>query len=99
MLLTSEQPGECAANCVFGDGQIVTARMTFRNNSSQPIHIKGLAVGGRGPAASQVTWSAPNRDWATLKDFDLAPGEEYTYEQPRTFTELGDYFAEPAYQD
>ena len=73
--------------------QAVTARFAVRNVGSQAIRFNILAAARRG-----TDWGGVNVDWPQQFDITLQPGQEYRYEQSRTFAgqTAGAYFAEPA---
>jgi len=79
-------------------GQEVVVSFKLRNNGSQPVVIKRLVAGARGPGAKSQGWGAPNVDFPAVENLTLQPGQAYEYQQRRTFDQPGDYFVEPAMQ-
>ncbi len=80
-------------------GESVTASFTLLNVGGQPVTIRRLVAGARGPNARSREWNAPNVDFPAITDLTLQPGEEYAYRQSNSFSQPGDYFAEPAMLD
>jgi hypothetical protein len=80
-------------------GQTVTAAFRLRNEIGRAETIPRLQAGARGLNACAHNWDAPLVDFPAVENLTLRPGEEYLYQQSRTFTVAGDYFAEPVMQD
>lgn len=76
-------------------GEYITASFTIRNDGGQTIYIAQLTAGARGPGANGKGWGAPVVDFPTIKNITLQPGQTYFYSQSRSFSNTGDYFAEP----
>ncbi|MFN8484289.1 MAG: PA14 domain-containing protein [Anaerolineae bacterium] len=70
--------------------QTVTARFKVRNTGTQRITIQGLAAGAR----RGTDWSGEQVDFPHVS-LSLDPNQEYLYEQQRSFSSPGSYFAEP----
>jgi hypothetical protein len=75
--------------------EYITASFTIRNDGGQTIYIAQLTAGARGPGANSKGWGAPVVDFPTIKNITLQPGQTYYYSQSRSFSNTGDYFAEP----
>lgn len=75
--------------------EYITASFTIRNDGGQTIFIAQLTAGARGPGANSKGWGAPVVDFPTIKNITLQPGQTYYYSQSRSFSNTGDYFAEP----
>jgi len=76
-------------------GEYITASFTIRNDGGQTIYVAQLTAGTRGPGANSKGWGAPVVDFPTIKNITLQPGQTYFYSQSRSFSNAGDYFAEP----
>lgn len=79
-------------------GQPVSATFTVRNVGAELLTLRGLGVAARGPSCTD--WACARMvDFPPASGLTLAPNEEATYRQQRPFSEVGGYFAEPAYRD
>ena len=72
--------------------ETATGRFTVRNESSSTVGLSRLGIGGRGPLGNDI------HDFPWHWFITLLPGEEYTYQDTRSFTTSGSYFFFPAYQ-
>jgi len=75
----------------------VIGTFTLRNNSNTPIEVAQLRLAGRGPNTN--SWSGPEASFPAMTDVTLLPHTEMVYQQSRTFTQTGLYFAEPVMMD
>ena len=75
-------------------GSSVRAQFTVKNIGGQAITIQELAAGARLGSDWNGTWS----DFRHVANITLQPGQEYAYDQSRTFSPAGAYFAEPVIQ-
>lgn len=76
------------------------ATFTIKNFSDKIITLSNLMVLSKGPNCE--SWDCPDgwADFPWVHNIVLAPGEEYTYSQKRTFNKAGEgYFADAAYSD
>jgi len=69
--------------------QQVTARFTIRNETAQALTIELTAGARRG-----ANWSGEQVDFPH-KNVTIKPGEVYSYNEARSFSTVGAYFAEP----
>lgn len=82
-----------------GSEVTVTATFRLRNETRQTVAIRRLQAGARGPNACALGWDGPNADFPAVENLTLQPRQEYVYRQSRSFSQPGDYFAEPVMQD
>lgn len=82
-----------------GSAVTVTATFRLRNETGRTVTIRRLRAGARGPGACALGWNSPNVDFPAVENLTLRPGQEYVYRQSRSFSQPGDYFAEPVMQD
>lgn len=71
-------------------GQGVRARFKIKNVGGQAMRLQELAVGARRGS----DWSGEWADFPHVYNITLQPNQEYVYEQTRSFTNAGNYFAE-----
>ena len=71
----------------------VTIRATFkvRNTGGSDVTIEELAAGAR----KGTDWNGEWFDFPHVYGITLGPGQEYVYDQMRSFDQPGHYFAEP----
>ncbi|MGQ9555968.1 MAG: peptidoglycan DD-metalloendopeptidase family protein [Anaerolineae bacterium] len=72
-------------------GESVRARFRVKNVGMRALVIEQLTAGGR----RGVDWNGDWADFPHVTNVRLEPGQEYTYDQQRSFTTPGGYFAEP----
>lgn len=72
-------------------GQIVQARFKIKNVGNRNVSIEQLTAGGR----RGETWNGEWADFPSVFSLTLVPGQEYIYQQQRSFTVEGGYFSEP----
>ena len=80
-------------------GEVVTAKVTLRNDSSATLQLANVYVAGKGPDCTNG-WECQEKwaDMPTIRNVQLGPGESYVYYQRRSFPLPGSYFLQPAYQ-
>src|SRR6266496_1491164 len=69
---------------VFDVGQSVTATVRIKNTGKDDALIESLDVAVRGPDACNLEWKDNVLDFQNVK-LTLRPGEEYVYQQTRSF--------------
>lgn len=84
-----------STHSIPNNGTLVTATFRLRNTGAQYLYLKGLTAAVRGPDACALNWNATEADFPKISDIRLAPGEEYFYQQSRSFDLPGYYFVEP----
>lgn len=65
-------------------GQLVTATMTLRNASPQPMNIGSMVIAARSPSGN-------NEDFAINNDVIVPANGAFTYSQTRTLSSVGRY--------
>lgn len=65
-------------------GQSIGASFIIKNNESEIVSFRELAVRATSPNGETI-------DFPSINEVSLDPGEEYTYYQFQTFQEMGDY--------
>ncbi len=80
--------------------------VTFRvlNNGVDPLSLRSLTIGVRGPGATchdnnAQRWSALDVPFPAITDLTLQPGQVYEYRGSRALYLPGAYFLEPVEQD
>ncbi len=74
--------------------QGVTASFKVKNVGGSALTIQSLSAGAR----LGTDWNGVNVDFPAATNFTLQPGQEYIYQQSRSFNTPGVYFAEPVVQ-
>jgi surface antigen len=72
-------------------GEGVRAQFAVRNVGGRALTIEQLAAGAR----RGTDWNGEWADFPSVFNISLQPGQEYTYDQARSFQQGGGYFAEP----
>ena len=80
-----------------GGMDVVTATFAVRNDGTQPLFLYHLGAGGRGPSCTDFK-CGEIENFELAKNVTLAPGETYTYMQPRIFVNEGPYFFQIVYE-
>jgi transcriptional regulator with XRE-family HTH domain len=80
-------------------GQIITATLHLRNNTSQTITLPQLGGGVRGPDGCEKNWNGQHYDFPGVTQMTEPPNGVYLYQRSVSFTAPGVYFAEPAQSD
>jgi len=75
-------------------GQSVTARFKVKNVGGQAMTLQALTAGAR----LGSDWNGVNVDFPNDNNITLQPNQEYTYQRQRSFSTVGNYFAEPVVQ-
>ena len=99
-------PNNCTVNCSAGKlelsqglslsttsptiNQSVTASFKVKNVGGSPMTLQSLSAGAR----QGTDWNGVNVDFPAVANITLQPGQEYSYQQSRSFG-VGAYFAEP----
>jgi len=80
-------------------GETVTARYKVKNTGTRPISLRYLGVVAKGPNCND--WNCSRwADFPAVENITLHPGQVYTYQRQRSFSEAGaNYFADPAFGD
>lgn len=76
---------------------VVTATFAVRNDGTQPVFLYHLGAGGRGPSCTDFK-CGEIENFELAVDVTLAPGETYTYAQPRIYVNEGPYFFQIVYE-
>lgn len=74
--------------------QGVSATFKVRNVGGQPMTLQTLTAGAR----RGTDWNGVNVDFPAATNIILQPGQEYIFQQSRSFDTAGAYFAEPVVQ-
>jgi|GEM_PF-3862470 len=82
------------STCSPAIGENVIARFKVRNTGSQALTMQNLTAGGR----LGSDWGGAWADFPHVSNITLQPGQEYAYEQSRSFDQAGAYFSEPVVQ-
>lgn len=80
-----------------GGMDVVTATFAVRNDGTQPLFLYHLGAGGRGPSCTDFK-CGEIENFELAANVTLAPGETYTYMQPRIFVNEGPYFFQIVYE-
>lgn len=80
-----------------GGMDVVTATFAVRNDGTQPLFLYHLGAGGRGPSCTDFK-CGEIENFELAANVTLAPGETYTYTQPRIFVNEGPYFFQIVYE-
>jgi hypothetical protein len=73
-------------------GAPIQATFTVRNIGKAPLSIDQISVG----IFQGLSWQAvPNANFPSASGLVLQPGEDYQFQATQTFTQAGDYFAQP----
>lgn len=79
-------------------GETIAATYRVRNDGPRPLALAALGLVARGPNCA--TWECPWNDFPHYENIILQPGQTYTYQGQRSFSEAGSgYFAEPGFAD
>lgn len=82
------------ARLIFKVGEIVTATLEIQNTGiTTPVTIERFVVSVRGPDACGKGWADNGYDFSGVA-ITLLPSQTYSYQQSRSFSEPGVYFAE-----
>ncbi len=81
-------------------GVVLRADFSIENDTNQPITMRELQAGGRGPGGANLDWNtAPDASFPAENDVTVEPGGYYDYYETMSFSQPGHYFAEPVWQD
>jgi len=75
-------------------GDSVTARFRVKNIGGSALTMQNLAAAAR----LGSDWNGEIVDFPSASGITLQPGQDYLYQQSRTFSKAGSYFAEPKVQ-